>query len=294
MLGCAEVLRAGPEVVAEAVRHWLEHAKGRHVRLLEGRVRPPGREGHGGPLVACRLGRLLDRRAPAEHDEVRHRDLVAALAVEGGLDLAVHAEHRGQLRRAVHLPVLLWCEADARPVGAAAMVSAAVGGGGRPSDAHELGHITRLQDLALELRDLGDGDRDAARLGHRVLPQLHGRHVGTEAARAWSHVAMGQLVPGLGEGLLECALILGEALRDREVAGVDAQREVRREHHRCVRLGSVMRIGHRACRARVRRRPLRRACRASGLLPLIPEEVLEVAHVPRDGVSRPRALEARK
>ena len=117
--------------------------------------------------------------------------------------------HYGLLTVAHSLWHLLWREADARPVGAAAVIGTAVGGGGRPSNAHEFRQLTRLQDLPLELRDLSDGDCDAARLGQWVLPQLRGWYVTAQATRAWSHVTVGQLVPGQGSAGIEQGPWLG-------------------------------------------------------------------------------------
>src|ERR1700754_1100062 len=78
-------------------------------------------------LVACGFGRLLDGGAPAEHDQVGQRDLLAPGL--GGLprllDPLQGAQHLCQLVGVVDLPVALGFEADARPVRPAALVAVA-------------------------------------------------------------------------------------------------------------------------------------------------------------------------
>ncbi len=86
--------------------------------------------------------------------------------------------------------------------------------------------------------------------GDGVLPQLRLRDPRAEVARDRAHVAVQELVPGLGEGVRELVGVLVEALGDRPVDRIELQREVRRQHHRRVPLGRVVRVGHRALRPR--------------------------------------------
>ena len=91
-----------------------------------------------------------------------------------------------------------------------------------------------VEDLALEGGDVLVRDQLVVDRGHGVLPQLRLRDPRAEVARDGSHVAVQQLVPGLGERLRELVRVLEEPPRDRLVDRVDAQRQVGRQHHRGV------------------------------------------------------------
>ena len=67
---------ADAQLVAEAVRHWLEDLEAFEVRLLLGRVAASSGERHR-HIVPRVARRLLDRRAAAEHDRVGKRDIAA-------------------------------------------------------------------------------------------------------------------------------------------------------------------------------------------------------------------------
>ncbi len=127
-----QLLRRPPvlarEVIAEAVCGRFEGGERVHVGLLLRRVRAPRREGNL-DVVPGVLGRLLDGGASAENDHVGERDLLPAglRAVELRLDLLQGLQDLRQFGRVVHGPILLRCEANARPVGAAALVRAAEG-----------------------------------------------------------------------------------------------------------------------------------------------------------------------
>ena len=133
-------------------------------------------------------------------------------SVELGLDAFQRLQHLGQLRGLVDLPVLLRGEADARAVGAAALVGAAEGGRRRPRGRDQLGDgQAGGQDLALERGDVRRVDQRVIDRGDRVLPdELFGRHFGPEVAGARAHVAVGQLEPGAGEGVGELVGMLEE------------------------------------------------------------------------------------
>src|SRR5690349_5374208 len=81
-----------------------------------------------------------------------------------------------------------------------------------------------------------------------------------------------------------------EAPRDLLVCGVEAQREVGRQHHGRVPLRRVVRVGD-AARA-VLGPPLLCARWTRGQLPFVAEQGLEEAVVPLDRRGRPCALEA--
>jgi hypothetical protein len=74
-------------------------------------------------VVAGILRRLFNRRRTAQHDQVGQRDGLA----EALLDLRQLGQDRRQLRRLIDLPILLRAEANARAIGAAALVRAAEG-----------------------------------------------------------------------------------------------------------------------------------------------------------------------
>ena len=273
-----------PEVVAEPVRLRLERGERLHVGLLLRRVGAARREGDL-DVEAGVPGGLLDGRTAGEHDQVGQRDLLAAGlgGVEGLLDPLQGAQHRGQLVGVVDLPPALRLEADARAVGAAALVAAAEGRGRRPRGGHELGHRqARGEDLALEGGDVRGVDELVRHRRDGVLPdQRLGRDLRAEVAHDRAHVTVGQLEPRAGEGVRERGGVLHEAPRDLLVDRVDPQREVGGQHRRGVALGRVMGVGDGTRAGAVLRLPLVRACRALGQLPLIAVQGLQEAVVPR-------------
>ncbi len=129
-------------------------------------------------------------------------------------------------------------------------------------------------------------------VGHGVLPQLRRRDKGAEQARDGAHVAMRQLVPGLGEGVGELGRVLVEPLRDRRVDRIHPQGEVRREHHRGVLFGRIVSVRHGVFALAVLRPPLVRTALTLVQLPVVAEQVVEEAVVPFHGVAGPRTLEA--
>ncbi len=92
--------------------------------------------------------------------------------------------------------------------------------------------------------------------GYGILPQLGFRNPGSQATRDGSHVAMNQLVPGLGEGCFEFLRVLMETFRDLLVDRVHDQRQVGREHHRRVRLRPIVRVRYEPLGRFIRRSPL--------------------------------------
>ena len=115
-----------------------------------------------------------------------------------------------------------------------------------------------------------------------VLPdQRLGRDLRAEVAHDRAHVAVGQLEPRPGEGVRELVRVLQEAPRDLLVDRVHAEREVGRQHRRGAALRRVVGVGDGARAGAVLRLPLVRAGRALGQLPLVAEQGLEEAVVPR-------------
>ena len=215
---------------------------------------------NGTSTVVAPVGRrLLDRGAAGEHDEVGERDLLAAAvlgAVEGLLDPLEGRQHRRQLIGVVDLPAVLRLEADPRSVGAAALVAAAERRCRRPRGRDELRHRQpRVENLALEGGDVLGPDQLVRHLGDRVLPQQRlRRDLRPEVALDRPHVAVRQLEPRPGERVRELVGVLVEAPRDRPVDGIQAQREVGRQHRR----GTLRRVRVRdpgSCRRRRRPSP---------------------------------------
>ena len=119
-------------------------------------------------------------------------DTGRARAVELGLDAFERRQHPAQLARVVDLPVVLRSEADARTVGAAALVAVAERRGRRPGGRHQLGDAqTGVEDLGLERGDVGVADQLVVDGGNRVLPdQLLVGDLGAEVAGDRAHVAV--------------------------------------------------------------------------------------------------------
>ena len=150
----------------------------------------------------------------------------------------------------------------------------------------------RGEDLALEGGDVRVADQLVVDRGDGVLPQLRLGDPRAEVARHRPHVAVQQLVPGLGERVGELVRVLVEALRDRPVDRVEPQREVRRQHHRRVPLRRVVRVRHGALGLGVLRAST--ACAPAGLVvssQSYVEQVVEEAVVPLRRLVGPGALE---
>ena len=255
------------------------------------------RPGVNGTVTSCPafLRRLLDGRAPAQHDQVGERDLLSAglRAVEVLLDLLEGRQHLGQLGRLVDRPspsaarggsAPRWPRRACRCRGSSPPTPR------RWTTSWEIGQ-PRLEDLGLEGGDVLVADQLVIDRGDRVLPQLRLGHPRAEVARDGPHVAVQQLVPGLGERLGELVRVLVEALRDRPVDRVDLQREVRRQHHRRVPLRRVVGVRHGALGLGILGRPLLRPGGARRQLPVVAEQVVQVPVVPLGRLVGPGALQ---
>ncbi len=97
-------------------------------------------------------------------------------------------------------------------------------------------------------------------LGDGILPQkLLIRDLPPEEALWGTHVTVGQLVPGLREGLLELVRMLVESFRYLSVIGILLERQIRREHHRGLTPRRIVGIGCGSLGLLVLRCPLVRA-----------------------------------
>ena len=282
------------QVVAEPVGGRLEHGERLGVGHFLRGVGAPRREGdlHAVPGL---LRSLLDGCAAAQHDQVGERDHLPAClrAVELPLDPLQGLQRLRHAGRHVDVPLRLRREANARPVRATALVGVTVGRGRRPGGRDQLGDgQAGVEDLALERSDVRVVDQFVRDLGHRVLKeQLLLGNPRAEVPDDGSHVTVQQLVPRPGEGVGELFRVLVEALRDLLVGRIGDQRDVGRQHHRSSPLRRVVRLRHGLLRLGVLGGELVRTGRALRQLPLVVEQVLEVAVVPLDRIVGPGALE---
>ena len=238
----------------------------------------------------------LHGRTATQHDQVRQRHLLAALLrpVEGPLHAFQRRQHLGQFGRLVDLPALLRRQADARPIGAAALVGVAEGRCRGPGGGDQLRYRKpRAEDRGFQRDNVGRVGHRVRHRRDRVLPeQLLGRHQRAKAAGARPHVAAHQLVPGAGEAVGEQLRVLLVALRDWAVDRVQLQRHVGCGHHRRVAPARVMGVRHGALGLRVLRRPLPGVGRAFGQLPVVVQQVVQVVAVPLHRVGGPGPLDA--
>ena len=191
------------------------------------------------------------------------------------------------------LPVLLRGQADARAVGAAAMVRLAIGRGRRPGGLDQLADGQPAgEDLGLEVGDFAV--RRHVALGHRVLPdQVLGRDLGAEVATLGPHVAVRQLEPCARESVLEGLVIGAEPLGDLAVVRVHLECHVGRGHHGGDQLAGAMRVGRLVLVLLVDRLPLLHAGGALHDLVIVIEQQPKIVLRPGVGRVRPWTLEAR-
>ena len=181
----------------------------------------------------------------------------------------------------IDLPVLLWGQADARAVCAAALVGPTVAGRRGPGGRDELrdgqpggkNFLFQGRDI-LVIHQFMIYRRDG------VLPkQFFLGNLRAKVACARSHVAMRQLEPGPREGIGKQSWILVETPRDFFVDGIDSQRDIGGQHGRFVTLGGIVGIRH-SVRRFAFRLPLMRAARALREFPFVLEQVFEETVAP--------------
>ena len=246
-------------------------------------------------VVPGLLGGLFDGCASAQNDQIGKRDLLPARvrAIEVGLDTLQTLQHLGQFLRIVDRPILLRSKTNARPVRSAAHVGAAESRGRRPGSADQFrAGQPGCKDLGLELRHVGRADERMIDRRQGILPEQRlGRHLRTEITRTRTHVAMRELEPRLGKCEFEVLRMIVEAHRYLPVGGVEFQREVRREHHRRVPYGRIVRIGNEGRCLTVCGLPLDCAARALGFHPIEREQIVEILRRKRNRVGRPGAFQ---
>ena len=193
-------------VVAEAVGDRLENGERCGVGLLLRGVGAAGFEGNL-DVVARFFRRGLDGCAAGENDEVGERDFLAAFlrTVEVFLNGLELGEYLCQFSWLVDFPIFLRLEADASAIGAAALVAPTEGRGRSPGGVDELrDRQTGSQDFGFQRFDVLVVNEFMIDGGNGVLPdQLFLRNQRAEVARDRTHVAVGELEPGAGEGVGE-------------------------------------------------------------------------------------------
>ncbi|MNH13001.1 hypothetical protein D3C79_725600 [compost metagenome] len=144
-LGLDAVTRLGE--IAETVSQWLEHSERLDIGLFLGGVDTARAELHVASVAGI-FGGLFHSGGTGQHNQVGQRDVLATV-VEFTLDLLQCRQHFA--RALVGWPVLLRRQAQARTVGATALVGTTERRGGRPGGGYQLTDAqSRRQYLALE------------------------------------------------------------------------------------------------------------------------------------------------
>mmetsp|Transcript_23161 Transcript_23161/g.77755 ORF Transcript_23161/g.77755 Transcript_23161/m.77755 type:complete len:334 (+) Transcript_23161:982-1983(+) len=146
-----------------------------------------------------------------------------------------------------------------------------------PQGGGHLGHIGQLRRRGRE----------------RVLPGLRGRGENADAPRVRAHVARDELVPGVGEGLVQLLRVRGEGVHRSLEGRVLQEGQVRGHHHDGHALRAVVDRGRHGRLVALGHAPLVRAARPHVLLEVLLLEVGEVLIVPGGRVRGPGALDAR-
>ncbi|CAG9942539.1 unnamed protein product [Clonostachys rosea f. rosea IK726] len=273
----------GLAVVAEAVSDGLEVVELLDVGLLLGGVGTARDEGHDRADTGG-VGSALYGGGTGEDDEISQGDALAGGLgfVERGLDALEDAEDLGQLLRA-----------DVATVGTTTLVAATESRGRSPGGGDELGDAeTRVEDLALEAQDIIAINEQVVDSRDRVLPEellLGNLRAQVEDAR--THVTMGELEPGAGEGIVELVWVLEEMARDLLVLRIGSESNVSHQHSGGVLLGLVEGIGDEV--VGILCDELWGTARALDELPLIAEQVLEEVVAPPGGSLGPDNLQTR-
>jgi hypothetical protein len=135
----ADGLEPLARVVAEPVGDRLQHGEGLHVGLLLRRVHAPGEKGTVTSWPAFFAAASTAAQPPRTIRSASETFLPPDCAPLNSPGSPPAPRGPSPARRLVDLPVLLRREADARAVGAAALVAAAEGGGRRPGGGDQLG-----------------------------------------------------------------------------------------------------------------------------------------------------------
>ncbi|CAG9990607.1 unnamed protein product [Clonostachys byssicola] len=269
--------------VAEAVGDGLEVVEGLDVGLLLGGVGTARDERHDRADTGS-VGSALYGSGTGEDDEISQGDALAGGLgfVEGGLDALEDAEDLGQL-----------LGADVATVGTTTLVAATESRGRSPGDGDELGDAeTRVEDLSLEAQDIIAVNEQVVNGRDRVLPEeLLLGNLRAQVENTGTHVTVGELEPGAGEGIVELVWVLEEVARDLFVLRVGPESNVSHQHSGGVLLGLVKGIGDEV--VGILCDELWGTARALDELPLVAEQVLEEVVAPPGGSLGPDNLQTR-
>jgi hypothetical protein len=177
----------------------------------------PGGEGHRDRMAGLPSRPARPPRSrPARSGRPARPSCRRLRGVERLLDAFQRGQHLASCAGWLTFPVLLRRQADARAVGAAALVAAAEGGGRGPGGGDQFGdRQAGGEDLRLQRGDVlrrrsADGRRRAPGPARSASScGTSGRGSGTRA-----HVAVGQLEPGAGEGVGELLRVLARKRRE--------------------------------------------------------------------------------
>ena len=271
------------EPVAVSIGDRLQRLEGLRVCHCIGGVATARCEGHL-DVVARGPGRFLDTQVAGQHDHIGNTGSA------GSGDGLQHTQHSRQTLGFVAGPILLRRQADARPIGTAAHVGAPESTRAIPGGGHAVGNAEATgPDLRLHRTDIVVGPPRR----HRILPdQILARHLGPEVARPGPHIAVRQLEPGAGKGVLEIRRILAKARHDLAIGGIHFHRHVGVGHHRHAAKRGVFDVDRHVFFSNGHRLPLVRTRRAGAALPLVIEQHVEIAHVEPCRMSGPGALQA--
>ena len=264
-------------VIAEGIGFRLHPVEAFDVGLFLRCIAAPAGERH------IRGASLFQRNHTAQNDRIGKAH-VAAQSIE-------RAENLLQVRRLVHVPVLLRAESDPRAIGAAAMIGLAVCACRRPGRLDQLAHAqAAIGDLRLHFGN--KAVRWHGALGHGILPdQVFLRHFRAEVADLGTHIAVCQLEPRAGKGIPECFVIVAELLADLAEARIALHLHVGSGHHGGDLLGRIPGRGGHVLFLLVDRLPLVRAGRRLHQLIIVIEQQAEVILAPPVGSVRPGALD---
>ena len=210
----SKALMALLDVIAESVSGGFQNGEGTHVGLFLRGIHAPRREGNL-HRVATFLRSRLDGRTTSENDQIGERDFLSAgrRRIELLLDPLKRLKHLGEFRGLVDFPILLRSQAEARPIGAATLVTATESRRRGPGGGNEFrDRETGAEDLGFQTLDFGIPDQRVIHRGDRILPDQHFRgDIRTEITRSRAHVAVGELEPCAGKSIGELIGMLEEA-----------------------------------------------------------------------------------
>mmetsp|Transcript_14537 Transcript_14537/g.36901 ORF Transcript_14537/g.36901 Transcript_14537/m.36901 type:complete len:352 (-) Transcript_14537:893-1948(-) len=239
----------------------------------------------------CRAPCILQGCGASQDDQVCPREGIPEFVLNG-------LQHKQSLvQGSIRWPLPFRGEPEPGTVAAAEPIRRAEGRRAPPSQADEEGAIVGLAVVFVGWQHRGGGLQDfldrllnkvkvckfLRRWRQRVLKRLGLWHVLAYAPRYRAHVAGRELVPSIGERMVERGLVMGEQLHKLLVTALRVvhQRHIAGEHPNLLQQPCSILYA-----------PLPVASRALIFFPLVFQQLLEVDVVPLCGVRRPLELEA--